>query len=272
MECHKGFDHCSLILGDILLPFTCCFRTLKFTTFRGNHWLASHGSDWLGSPRKLSIHCLSDGHEVWSAEHRTLSHVFGCLVKGNWVKQAWYWRKNMYWFCINIIWHFHEQYSIQFVFFSDLGDFWRHFLGPMIFGLHLRPAPGLGAVIPRDICETQIPYESELKGLTWSTESSSNIPKLRGVSQCQDWTTPTNCWKNVIFVGKDRFERLQELRHSHVFQAGLKTKILIFKKWQQLNARVVWCTTVPVIHVQVVGICRLHRPAWRCENGPAAAR
>lgn len=25
---------------------------------------------------------------------------------------------------------------------------------------------GLGAVIPRDICETQIPFESELKGLT----------------------------------------------------------------------------------------------------------
>ena len=30
----------------------------------------------------------------------------------------------------------------------------------------LRVDRGLGAVIPRDICETQIPFESELKGLT----------------------------------------------------------------------------------------------------------
>lgn len=78
--------------------------------------------------RKLPVHCLSDGHEVWSAEHRTLSHVFGCLVKGNWVKQAWYW-KNTY-IDINITWYFHEQYRFPVCVFLGFGVIfdWRVFL------------------------------------------------------------------------------------------------------------------------------------------------
>ena len=190
---------------------------VPFTTVHSGETPSSHQETtntlpfrWPWSLVGRTSHAISC---VWMLSERELGQTSLILKKITYIE--------LYRYKHNMILSWTIQFS-SLCFSRIWGNFWFTSFFKEIFHAPGHPAssenpPGLGAVIPRDICETQIPYESELKGLTWweTKSSSKNFHHFvqGGVSIARSNHKPR---KDRDFCRKFHgiFLRLDELRHS----------------------------------------------------------